>query len=144
MSEAAMTETSTDTGYPTPSKWASSIALLAGLWLIASPWVFASPWMYGFDPLPGSWDNRVVGLVVVALAVIRLSTADLKRTQWISWINCVLAIWIFLSPWVFDYSANTQRLVNSVCVGVGLFVVAMFSALAAHRTNTHSYQPHRI
>jgi SPW repeat len=128
--EAMMSETSIETAYPKPSKSASSIVLLAGMWF------FASPWVYGSYLLPSSWNNWIIGSAVTILALIRLSTADLKRTQWISWINCLLAIWIFVSPWVYQYADNTDRLVNSVCVGVFLFVVAIFSALVASKANT--------
>jgi hypothetical protein len=92
--------------------------------------------VYGSYLLPSSWNNWIIGSVITVLALARLSTADLKRTQWISWANCLLAIWVFVSPWVFQYADNTDRLVNSVCVGVILFVVAMFSALAAPKMNT--------
>jgi hypothetical protein len=128
--EAMMAETSAESGYPNASKSASSIALLAGMWF------FASPWVYGAYPLESSWNNWIIGSVITFLAVARLSTADLKRTRWISGINCQIAIWIFVSPLVFHYADSTGRLVNSLCVGVILFVVAMFSALAAPKTNT--------
>ena len=127
--EAMMAETSAESGYPSASKSASSIALLAGMWF------FASPWVYGAYLLQSSWNNWIIGSVITVLALARLSTADLKRTQWISRVNCLLAIWIFISPWVFQYADNTDRLVNSVCVGVILFVVAIFSALAGRTTN---------
>jgi hypothetical protein len=125
MSEAMMTETSMETGYPNASKSASSIVLAAGMWF------FLSPWVYGFYLLRGSWNNWIIGAMITILAIVRLSAADLKRTQWISWINCLLAIWIFVSPWIDQYRDNTDRLINSLCVGVILFAVAMFSALAA-------------
>jgi len=130
MSEAMMTETSMETGYPNASKSGSLMALLAGMWF------FASPWVYGFYLLRGSWNNWIIGAVITILVIVRLSTADLKRTQWISWINCLVAIWIFVSPWIFLYRDNTDRLANSVCVGVFLFVAAMFSALAAPKANS--------
>ena len=125
--EAMISETSMDTGYPNRSRSGSIVALLAGLWFLASPWV------YGSYLSPESWNNRIVGLLITVLAIVRLSTADLKRTQFISWTNCLLAIWIVASPWVYQYAENTDRLVNSWCVGVILFVAAMISALSAPR-----------
>jgi hypothetical protein len=130
MSEAMMTETSMETGYPNASKSGSSMAMLAGMWF------FASPWVYGSYLFRESWNNWIIGAVITILAMIRLSTVDLKRTQWITWINCLLAIWIFVSPWIYQYRDNTDRLINSVCVGVILFAVAMFSAVAASKANS--------
>jgi hypothetical protein len=129
MSEAMMTETSMETGYPNASKSGSSMVLTAGLWF------FASPWVYGSYLLQESWNNWLVGAVIAILAIVRLSTADLKRTQWVTWINCLLAIWILVSPWIYQYADNTDRLINSVCVGVSVFAVAMFSAVAAAKVN---------
>lgn len=125
--EAMNSETSMDTGYPNRSKSASIVVLLAGLWFLASPWV------YGSYLSQESWNNRIVGLLITILAIARLSAADLRRTQWISWANCLFAIWIMASPWVYQYAENTDRLVNSLCVGVILFVAATISAVSAPR-----------
>ena len=130
MSEAMMTETSMETGYPNASKSGSSLVLVAGLWF------FASPWVYGSYLLRESWNNWIVGAVITILAIVRLSTVDLKRTQWITLVNCLLAIWIFVSPWIYQYRDNEDRLINSVCVGVILFAVALFSAVTASRANS--------
>lgn len=133
MGEAMMAETSMESAYPNASKSASIVALLVGVWCVASPWV------YGSYLLPNAWNNRIVGSVIALLALVRLSTADLKRTQWISLINCLLAIWICVSPWVWQYEGNTDRLVNSMCVGVLLFAAALFSALAVLRSAGESH-----
>ena len=137
MSEAMMTETSSESGYPNASQSGSLIILLAGMWF------FASPWVYGFYLFRSSWSNWIIGAVITILAIVGLSTADLKRTPWISWINCLLGILILVSPWIHQYADNTDRLINSVCVGVILLAVVMFSALAAHNANRLN-PPHRI
>jgi hypothetical protein len=108
--EAMMAETSTESGYPNASKSASSIVLIAGMWF------FVSPWVYGSYLLSSSWNNWIVGSVITVLALARLSTADLKRTQWISWANCLLAIWVFVSPWVYQYADNTPTGWSTACV----------------------------
>ncbi len=127
MSEAMMAETSMATGYPNASKSGSLMALLAGLWF------FASPWVYGSYLLRDSWNNWIIGAAIAILAIVRISSRDLTRTRWITWINCLLAIWIIVSPWIYQYADNTDRLINSLCVGVILFTAAVFSAVAAPR-----------
>ena len=127
MGEAMIAETSMETGYPNASKSATSIALVLGLWCLVSPWV------YGSYLLPDAWNSRIIGFVITVFALIRLGTADLKRTQWVSVINCMLAIWIIVSPWVLQYENNTDRLINSLCVGALLFGAALFSTLAIPR-----------
>ena len=122
MGEAMMAETSMESAYPNASKSATSIVLLVGLWCLVSPWV------YGSYLLPDAWNFRIIGSAIIVLALVRLSTANLKRTQWVSLISCLLAIWICVSPWVWQYEGNTDRLVNSMCVGAILFTAAIFSA----------------
>ena len=49
---------------------------------------------------------------------------------------CLLAgIWFFISPWVYGYDAvNRGRFINSLCVGVILFVAAISSTNSTHHT----------
>lgn len=124
--EPMITETSMDSGYPNRTRSASIVALLAGLWFLASPWV------YGVYLTPEAWNNRIAGLLITIVAIARLSVAD-RRTEWLSWINCLLGIWVLASPWIFQYAANTDRLVNSLCTGGILFVAATVSAASTHK-----------
>jgi len=111
-------------------KAASTIALLAGIWFFISPWVYSTYYM------PNSWNNWIVGAVVVILAAIRMSMSDMAQTQWMSWINCLLGIWAFVSPWVYQYTGTMDRFVNSLCIGVILFIAALYSAMAAPHSHT--------
>lgn len=117
-------------------KAASTIALLAGIWF------FISPWIYGSYTLANSWNSWIVGAVITILAAIRLGSSELQATQWMSWINCLLGIWAFVSPWIYQYTGSTGRFVNSLCVGVIVFAAAISSAMATpHSTRpmvTHS------
>src|SRR5947209_7673321 len=88
-------------------KAASTINLLAGIWL------FISPWVYGYSGAMNAWNVWVVGCIIAVLAAIRL-TAPVQ--SWLSWINCVLGIWTFCSPWIYGYTGDTGRLVNSLIV----------------------------
>jgi uncharacterized membrane protein HdeD (DUF308 family) len=99
---------------------ASTISLLAGLWL------FVSPWIYGSYMAPDAWNYWIVGAVIAILAAFRLSSP--AANTWMSWLNCLLGIWTFASPWIYGYTSNTGQFVNSLCVGVIVFIVAMRSA----------------
>jgi hypothetical protein len=47
-------------------------------------------------------------------------------------VNLVLGIWVFFSPWIYGYaSVNTGRFINSLCVGVIVFVFALASGVTA-------------
>jgi len=101
---------------------ASVIALLAGVWLILSPWVYQA------HAGPGAWNSWIVGIVITILAAIRLSSSN-EGIVALSWINCLLGIWTFVSPWIYGYAGRTGEFVNSLCVGVIVFVAALQSAI---------------
>ena len=100
---------------------ASTIALLAGIWL------FVSPWVYGAAASPNAWNSWIVGALIFIFAATRLNRPRLVS---LSWLNVILAVWTFISPWIYGYAGNTGRFINSLCVGVIVFVAAMISANA--------------
>ncbi len=51
----------------------------------------------------------------------------------LSWLNTVLGIWVFFSPWIYGYVGNTGRFINSLCVGVIVFVLSIVSAMSSRR-----------
>ena len=113
---------------------ASVIALLAGIWL------FISPWIYGMYGAANAWNSWIIGAVIVTLSSFRLGYP--MNTQWISWINVLLGIWMFISPWVYGYTVSQGRFTNSLCVGVIVFFAALRNAMAAphtgHPLTTHT------
>jgi hypothetical protein len=54
----------------------------------------------------------ILGIIVVVLAVIRLS--DVYRQVWMSWVNAILGLWLIVSPWVYGYAVNAGGAWNSV------------------------------
>lgn len=48
----------------------------------------------------------------------------------LGWVNCALGTGTFASPWIFSYTGETGRLINSLVVGVVVFIVAVRSATA--------------
>ncbi len=110
----------------TGTKVASTISLLVGIWF------FISPWVYGAAGVANSWNSWIVGAVVVILAAIRLSNPI--NTAAASWVNCILGVWAFISPWVYGYTLDHGRFINSLCVGVILFVASITSASSTPHT----------
>ena len=117
----------TEQNKQTGMRAATVISLLAGIWL------FVSPWVYSVSGSPNAWNNWIVGAVIVILSAIRLSS----DAAGVSWINCLLGIWTFLSPWIYGYSAEQGRFINSLCLGVIVFVTAFASAT----TTPHTQHP---
>ena len=105
---------------------ASTIALLVGIWF------FISPWVYGVGMVANSWDSWIVGAAIVILAAFRLGYP--AKTEALSWLNCLLGIWAFVSPWIYGYTMDHPRFINSLCVGVILFVASIASATSTPHT----------
>ena len=87
-----MTPTNVDRKHLQTVRGASSVVLLAGLWF------FISPWIYGAPMTANAWNGWIVGAAIVILAAIRV--ANPVHTTGLSWVNCILGVWAFISPWV--------------------------------------------
>ena len=112
-------------------KTASTISFLAGLWL------FISPWVYRASSLPNAWNSWIVGAVIATLAALRMGSPLAARGA--SVVNMLLGIWTFASPWIFRYTGDTGRFVNSLCVGAIVFILGAYGS-SVGRTTT-SFEP---
>lgn len=110
---------------------ASGVNFLAGLWFIISPWVFS----YDHNG-PATWSSVVVGAAVAILALTRALGA--YRASWLSWINAILGVWIFFSPWIFSYSQQRPAFWNSIVIGIVVFVLAAWSAASSSATTNEA------
>lgn len=114
-------------GSLTAAKAASTICLLAGIWF------FVSPWVYGAGGAGNAWNCWIVGGFMILFGIIRIVRPAYSTV--LGWCNMILGIWTFFSPWIYGYAGNTGRLINSLCVGVIVFLFAIASAKIS-RSNT--------
>lgn len=96
--------------------------------LLAAIWLFVSPWVYRVYSNHDSWNSWIVGGLIGILALIRL--ANPIGTRGLSVINLILGAWVFVSPWVYGYTVDTGRFVNSLCVGVIVFIAGLVGSSA--------------
>jgi|SRR5689334_3388074 len=106
-------------------KATATINILAGIWLFLSPWVYQA-----YSPSPSAWNSWIVGALIVLFGVIRVSNPMSARGA--SIVNLLLGIWTFASPWIYGYTHTTGEFVNSLCVGVIVFVLATISSSMGH------------
>jgi hypothetical protein len=103
-----------------PAKAASTICLLAGIWF------FVSPWVYGAYSNPSAWNSWIVGGFMVLFGIVRLARPAYSTV--LCWCNMILGIWTFCSPWIYGYAGtNEGRFINSLCVGVIVFIFSIVS-----------------
>ena len=105
----------------------STICLLAGIWFFVSPWVYGA---YTNGNAPNSW---IVGGFMVLFAIFRLARPPYSTS--LSWCNTILGIWPFFSPWIYGYTGNEGRFINSLCAGVVVFIFSMASGMLSRRTS---------
>jgi len=108
-----------------------SSKLAAGINVLLGIWFFVSPWIYGAVGKGNAWNSWIVGALVFILAATRLSST--AGAQSLGWCNMILGAWIFASPWIYAYTANSGRFINSLCVGVAIFLLSVYGA-SAHKT----------
>lgn len=99
------------------------LMLVLGIWLFISPWVIAATggiW---------SWNAWAVGVLVVISSFAALS----RVAEWEEWINLILGIWLFVSPWVLGFAGNTVAAWDSFLVGVAIVLVAIWGIVAARQ-----------
>jgi hypothetical protein len=119
-----------DTYNYTATKTASTLNVVAGAWLIISPWAIGYA-----EVVAATWNNVVIGALVVIFAGIRLMFPD--RYPGFSWINAVLGVWLIVAPWVFQFGELARGAVwNDTLVGIAIAIIAAGSALSTVRHRT--------
>lgn len=99
----------------------------AGLNVLAGIWLFISGWVLGFTGTSNAfWNNIILGIVVAVIALIRMGGG--RATRGLGWLNALAGIWLFISPWVLNFSSNTTALWNNLILGVIVFVLGLGSA----------------
>lgn len=112
--------------YSGQSSAASGLDVLAGIWLLISPFVLH------FSSGGGLLTSDVVcGILVIIMALIRF-LAPSPATAWASWVNCLLGIWVLISPWVIHtiFASHAAR-TNNVVTGIVIAILAFWSATAS-------------
>ena len=107
------------------SRWVDWINLILGIWLFISPWVLNLIIPHAASPGDFWW----VGGAIIVVAFWAL-TAPWAR--WTEWINALLAIWLFISPWVLGF-VYTRAAWNAWIIGVVVFLLALAALSAARR-----------
>ncbi|HVC48736.1 MAG TPA: SPW repeat protein [Burkholderiales bacterium] len=49
------------------------------------------------------------------------------KTRWQDWINLVLGIWLFFSPWMLQFTDMTNAALNAYVLGAGIIVFSVWA-----------------
>ena len=108
----------------TNKRWQDWANLVLGIWLFVSPWVLG---FYSNIPRD-SWNFFLVGAALVVFAAFALNL----RNLWEEWVNLALGVWMAISPWALNYSANAAARDDAVLVGVIVAVLSLWSLSESH------------
>jgi SPW repeat len=112
---------------PAPAAdWRETVATASGLNLLAGIWLIIAPFVLGYRNGDPYWNDIVFGAIVALCALARLSGA--YRAEWLSWLNALIGVWIFVSAFWLDSTARAGW--NDIILGVIVFVLALISATA--------------
>ncbi len=100
------------------------ITLIIGIWLILSPWFI------GYAHMGHAWNSYLFGALVTIFSVFALY----DRKAWEEWINMVIGLWIFISPWVLGM-VSINVMWNHWIVGI---MTVLMSALSVREVQRQS------
>jgi hypothetical protein len=102
-------------------------AILEVYQLVLAVFLFVSPWLFAF--VHGTL--RVDTWVSTALVAVMSFGALIAFRDWKEWINCILGLWIAVSPWVFGFQHTAAMLVN-LAIGILIAYLAMLELWLIH------------
>jgi ABC-type glycerol-3-phosphate transport system permease component len=108
------------------AKAASTICLLAGIWF------FVSPLVYRGATSANAWNNWIVGGFMILFSAFRVARPAYSTN--LAWVNLALGVWAFFSPWIYGYTGELGKFINSMCVGVVVLVLSIILARVAARS----------
>ena len=98
------------------TRWQDWVNLIVGIWL------FISPWIFNYSGAGHAWNSFLFG---GAIAIFSL-WALVDRKIWEEWINLVIGIWIFISPWILGFASSRTLLWNMLIVGAIVSVLSVW------------------
>ena len=107
--------------------WRSTVRVTSGLNVLAGIWLIIAPFVLGYSGGDPYWNDIVFGALTGLIALARVAGAF--RAFWLSWINMLIGVWIFVSAFWLDATNTAQT--NDIVLGAIVFVLALVSATAS-------------
>lgn len=104
----------------TKNRWQEWVNMALGLWLFVSPFLG-----FGHETGAAALNAYIFGVIIVVLSGSALFFSQI----WEEWINMAIGIWLFVAPFVLDFSIMHAVELNQMDVGVALFGMALWAAV---------------
>lgn len=100
--------------------WQDWVNFVIGLWLLFSPWIL------GAANIEANYLVANGVITGILIAVFAFWSALARSMMWPVWIVLILCVWIFISPWVLQFTGPVITW-NNMIVGVVAGILALWS-----------------
>ena len=114
---------------------AAIVNLLMGIWLLGAPYAL------GYDRTAAAWNSTIVGILVMAVAVVRLFRP--ATTARLSAVTLALGVWLVAASFVLN-PVSTARTVNNLIVAAVILTEASVSLVYGLRAARSGRPPHPL
>jgi multisubunit Na+/H+ antiporter MnhG subunit len=114
----------------TQFKWIAAVVGLVGLWLVVVP-----PFLFE-TPFADFWNDLLVGLALVALAMYTYARRGDSLSRWSAAAATVFGAWLVVGAVLWETSQFLHW--NDVVAGVVVFVVAGYGAYESYEAHSLS------
>lgn len=114
---------------------AAVVNVLMGMWLLGAPYAL------GYDRTAAAWNSTIVGILVIAVAVVRIVRPT--TTAWLSAVTLSLGVWLIAASFVLD-PVSTARTVNNLIVAAVIITEACVSLVFGLRASRDDGPPHPL
>ncbi|HEY9466398.1 MAG TPA: SPW repeat protein, partial [Vicinamibacterales bacterium] len=90
-----------------------------GIWLVCAPFVLHTTGI------------AVINSILIGVAVIVLATLSLRAplsSHLPAWLNLAAGFWVFFSPWILHFNAQTPAVVKGALTGALIMIFAIARA----------------
>jgi hypothetical protein len=101
------------------TRWQSWLNVLVEVWLFISPWVLGTT-----GDAATAWNAWIVGAAIFVVALAALATPTSPAAPW---LNVILGVWLFISPWVLRYTGVRDGAWNAWVFGVVTVILALWT-----------------
>ncbi len=113
------------------TRWISGVNLLLGVWLVVAPFVM------GLTSTSSYWNEIVVGVIILALALYRMSAVS---ATWTGWVTLVAGLWLIASPYMFS-PGESAAYTNAVIAGIVAVVLGLGAAAVPATSDVTAQHP---
>ncbi len=107
------------------------IIALCGLWEFGD---IAAPFVPGFGRVPTFiWNHIIAGFILMITGAWAAMTRRSATAKTMNWIAAAAGAWLIMASFIFGNSVTAPGMWNDIIVGVIVFILGIWAALATQR-----------